>query len=138
MTEYLKTKEHKDFSIPDTVIAQKFCRETGLLANSLCPDTVTGYYTSDNMPGTCMSDHGRVITPPESSNTEYSYSWSDESSYSDTSSEDSSESSTESTESGESSTESTESTESVESSTESVESVTEPSEPEQTSSDETR
>ena len=132
MTEYLKTKEHKDFSIPDTVITQKFCRETGLLANSLCPDTVTGYYTSDNMPGTCVSTHGKVITPPESS-----YSWSDESSTSDTSDESSTES-IESTESGESSTESTESIESVESSTESVESVIETSEPEQTSSTETR
>lgn len=135
MTEYLKTKEHKDFSIPDTVIPQKFCRETGLLANSLCPDTVMGYYTSDNMPGTCVSTHGKVITPPESSNTEYSRS--DESSTSDTSDESSTES-IESTESGESSTESTESIESVESSTESVESVIETSEPEQTSSTETR
>lgn len=135
MTEYLKTKEHKEFSIPDTVTAQKFCRETGLLANSLCPDTATGYYTADNMPGTCTSNHGKVITPVESSDTENSYESSDESSDLNTSGENSDESSAESTESGELSDESTESGEYSE---DNIDSDTEPSEPIQTSSDETR
>lgn len=135
MTEYLKTKEHKEFSIPDTVTAQKFCRETGLLANSLCPDTETGYYTADNMPGTCTSNHGKVITPVESSDTENSYESSDESSDLNTSGENSDESSAESTESGELSDESTESGEYSE---DNIDSDTEPSEPIQTSSDETR
>lgn len=66
MEEYLKTKEHKDFDLPDTLIEKEFCRETGLLATSLCPKTCKGYYTEDNMPGMCPSTHGKVITPTPS------------------------------------------------------------------------
>lgn len=141
MTEYLKTKEHKEFSIPETVTAHKFCRETGLIANSLCPDTVTGYYTEDNMPGYCTSTHGKVTTPTESSGSEYSYESSYEDSDSDTSGENSDDTSTDESnesndgeDSSEDSTESTESTESVDSSEDS----TEPTDPEQSSSEETR
>lgn len=66
MEEYLKNKEHKGFDIPDSLIQADFCRETGLLATSLCPKTCKGYYTQDNIPTTCTSTHGRVITPAPS------------------------------------------------------------------------
>lgn len=134
MTEYLKTKEHKNFELSSAVIEQKYCSETGMIANSLCPHTETGYYTADNMPGVCTSNHGRVVTPSESSRSEYSQSSNDSS----TESETSNTSSEQSNESTSSSPESIGSTESGESSSESSSESMESSEPEQTSSRETR
>lgn len=128
MTEYLKTKEHKNFDIPSTIIEQKYCTETGMLANSLCPNTEIGYYTEDNMPGICTSNHGKVITPETSSEpSESSSEYSNESS-----------SESESTSTEESSDESTESSgESTEEPIESSEESGETTEPEVTSTEET-
>lgn len=130
MTEYLKTKEHKNFDMPSNIIEQKYCSETGMIASSLCPKTETGYYFENNMPGVCTSTHGKVITPSSSSGA----SESSGGEYSNESSEESIDSSTES--SDESNESYDESTESQDESTDTPESSGETTEPEVTSTDE--
>lgn len=62
MTRYLEDKEHKSFRLSDNVTSARYCTATGKLANdSMCASTAVGYYTWDNMPGTCSaSDHAFV------------------------------------------------------------------------------
>lgn len=45
--------EFKAFPVSEDVVTAAFCNDTGDLANGACPSRTTGYYTHDNMPGTC-------------------------------------------------------------------------------------
>lgn len=55
MQDVLKGKKSKSFKLPSGVKKYSFCTGSGLLANSRCPDTKTGYYKSSNVPATCTS-----------------------------------------------------------------------------------
>lgn len=58
MQEYIQGLEKKDYEDDPNVIAKQYCAVTGLLADSdKCPNKLTGYYTSGNMPGTCDGNH---------------------------------------------------------------------------------
>lgn len=57
MSNYLKDKTYKEFTMPDTIIPATYCKGSGLLAASYCSDTATGYYTADDMPAYCNGVH---------------------------------------------------------------------------------
>ena len=57
MSNYLKNKEYKEFTMPDTIVTATYCKGSGLLAASYCTDTATGYYTEDDMPTYCTGVH---------------------------------------------------------------------------------
>ena len=58
MTEHLSTKESKSFSDDPGVFSASYCTETGKLAvPGVCTSTMTGWYTSDNVPGYCDGQH---------------------------------------------------------------------------------
>ena len=48
----------KEFEKPDTTVKALFCQTTGLLANTGCTSTGTGYYKPDNVPGYCTAHGG--------------------------------------------------------------------------------
>lgn len=74
MQEYLQGKEKKTFEMDPNVISKQYCSVTGLLANSdTCTSTLTGYYTSGNMPGMCDGVHegaGDTSSLPSESSSE--------------------------------------------------------------------
>lgn len=45
--------EVKQFPVSEDVKTAAFCTDSGDLAGPNCPNRQTGYYTEDNMPGTC-------------------------------------------------------------------------------------
>ena len=47
--------EYKSFDVPNGIVVQDFCVDTGMLANANCPTREKGYYTEDNMPDVCQS-----------------------------------------------------------------------------------
>ncbi|MGN0536344.1 MAG: transglycosylase domain-containing protein [Acutalibacteraceae bacterium] len=53
MEEWLKGKAHIDYKLSDNVVAAQYCTVSGMLSNGSCSNTATGYYSKDNMPGTC-------------------------------------------------------------------------------------
>ena len=57
MSNYLKDKPYKEFTMPDNIIPATYCKGSGLLAASYCSDTATGYYTEDDMPAYCNGIH---------------------------------------------------------------------------------
>lgn len=57
MSNYLESKEFKEFTMPDTIIPATYCKGSGLLASSVCSDTNTGYFTVDDMPAYCTGYH---------------------------------------------------------------------------------
>ena len=57
MSNYLKNKEYKEFTMPDGIVTATYCKGSGLLAASYCTDTATGYYTEDDMPTYCNGVH---------------------------------------------------------------------------------
>ena len=57
MSNYLKGKKYKEFTMPDTIVTATYCKGSGLLAASYCTDTATGYYTEDDMPAYCNGVH---------------------------------------------------------------------------------
>ena len=56
MANYLKNKQYKEFTMPDTIVTATYCKGSGLLAASYCTDTATGYYTEDDMPRTALRE----------------------------------------------------------------------------------
>lgn len=67
MGEYLATKESKSFSDDPSVYAASYCTETGKLAvPGVCTSTMTGWYTSDNIPGYCDGAHAAASSAPSS------------------------------------------------------------------------
>ncbi len=68
MSEYLADKEVKQFTMDSSVISALYCTETGLLATSSCPETKTGWYDRNHMPGQCQMGHESEssVVPEES------------------------------------------------------------------------
>lgn len=58
MSEYLKNKTPKEYTLSPKVEAIPYCATTGLLATSSCSNTFMGYYTEDNRPDYCYGGHG--------------------------------------------------------------------------------
>ncbi len=69
MAEYLSTKENISFTLSSNVEQHTYCKTTGMLATSACTDTAVGYYTSDNIPGTCTA-HTEKTTQQSSSSSD--------------------------------------------------------------------
>ncbi len=55
MTQYLKDKPNINFELDKDVTTATYCKTSGLLANSSCASTGTGYYAAENMPAMCYS-----------------------------------------------------------------------------------
>ncbi len=53
MTEYLKNKTNIDYDYDPDVISATYCKDSGKLATVGCKNISTGYYSPDNIPGTC-------------------------------------------------------------------------------------
>ena len=47
--------EQKTFTLSSNIVAQTYCVESGMLATDNCPKTLTGYYKTDAIPGTCTT-----------------------------------------------------------------------------------
>ena len=60
MTKYLENKPNIDYTYDKDVVSATYCRSSGSLANSGCSGA-TGYYVSNNMPGTCNGHYYRPI-----------------------------------------------------------------------------
>ena len=58
MTKYLDGKPVIDYSYDPNIVMEKYCKSTGLLANSGCTNTAIGYYSPSNIPGHCTSHYG--------------------------------------------------------------------------------
>lgn len=50
----------KNFDYPDNIVAKEYCTRSGKLAGKNCPHE-TGYYDSDNLPGTCDGNHSNSM-----------------------------------------------------------------------------
>lgn len=46
------------FPVDESVLAEKYCNESGSLATPGCPRTRAGYYLADNLPGKCILHGG--------------------------------------------------------------------------------
>ncbi len=54
MQEVVKLDEDPgSFTMPDGVVTKLYCKTSGDLATTLCPETAMGYYKSTNLPPTC-------------------------------------------------------------------------------------
>ncbi len=60
MTEYLKNKPAMDFAFDPDVAEYTYCKSTGNLANTACPNTAVGYYASSNVPQNCYAHYGKA------------------------------------------------------------------------------
>ena len=50
--------ERKDFEKFSPIVEQRtYCTETGLLASDGCTSRATGWYSKENLPGTCTASH---------------------------------------------------------------------------------
>ncbi len=58
----------KAIEMPNSVVERQFCKATGLLADSNCVATETGWYKSGNLPGTCTCG-GTTVSPTVSDTT---------------------------------------------------------------------
>ncbi len=52
-----ETEPTKDFEMPGTVVEQRYCTKTGLIAGPNCVSTDVGYYKQTNIPDTCNGVH---------------------------------------------------------------------------------
>ena len=59
MSRYLNGKPQKDFDYDPQVVEATYCKSTGELANSLCPDTAVGYYANNGLPSGCSVHRGQ-------------------------------------------------------------------------------
>ena len=57
MVNIVDEESTKTFAKDANVVEKKYCKETGLLATSKCPETAIGYYKADKLPATCDSTH---------------------------------------------------------------------------------
>lgn len=57
MVNIVDEESTKTFEKDANVVEKKYCKETGLLATSKCPETAIGYYKADKLPATCDSTH---------------------------------------------------------------------------------
>ena len=57
MVNIVDDESTKTFAKDANVVEKKYCKETGLIATSKCPETAVGYYKADNLPATCDSTH---------------------------------------------------------------------------------
>ncbi|MGN0610917.1 MAG: transglycosylase domain-containing protein [Ruminiclostridium sp.] len=57
MVNIVDEESTKTFEKDANVVEKKYCKETGLLATSKCPETAVGYYKADKLPATCDSTH---------------------------------------------------------------------------------
>ena len=63
MTPIMAGYENKEFDIDGSNVVQKsYCKETGLIASSSCPNQDVGYYKKTKIPSTCRKDHGAADT----------------------------------------------------------------------------
>ena len=53
MSSLLADKPQDNFELDASVVKAEFCKSTGMLADSGCTNTETGYYRSNNVPATC-------------------------------------------------------------------------------------
>lgn len=58
MTEYLKGKPSKDFTYDQNVEEKSYCKISGHISNSGCPNTAIGYYANNNTPSECTKHRG--------------------------------------------------------------------------------
>jgi penicillin-binding protein 1A len=58
MSAYLKNKKLIDYDYDKKVLEANYCVETGLLANSNCPDIAKGYYLGSAVPQNCTKHGG--------------------------------------------------------------------------------
>lgn len=61
MSNYLSKKEKKDFDYDPNVIEATYCKSTGEMANSSCPDTAVGYYANNGIPARCSTHKGASV-----------------------------------------------------------------------------
>ena len=66
MSKYLNGKSKKDFDYDQNVIEATYCKTTGELANSYCPNTALGYYANNRLPNHCSSHGGSSLNDVES------------------------------------------------------------------------
>ncbi len=59
--------QQKNFTLSPNIVAETYCTESGMLATGNCPSTLTGYYKTDAIPGTCTTHSGGAKTPSSSS-----------------------------------------------------------------------
>lgn len=53
MSSLLADKPQANFELDASVVKAEFCKSTGMLADSGCTNTATGYYRSNNVPAKC-------------------------------------------------------------------------------------
>lgn len=61
MSAVLKDKEKKDFDYDPNVLERTYCKATGEIANSSCPNTAIGYFADNNIPGSCHEHTGAPV-----------------------------------------------------------------------------
>lgn len=61
MSQYLNKKSSKDFDYDSNIVEAKYCKVSGELATSSCPETATGYYANNNTPKNCTIHRGNSI-----------------------------------------------------------------------------
>lgn len=66
MSKYLDGKPTIDFEYEPSVVAATYCKRSGNLATVSCRETATGYYSENNIPGTCTIHGGAGISAVES------------------------------------------------------------------------
>ncbi|NLJ31207.1 MAG: transglycosylase [Clostridiales bacterium] len=71
MVHYLSGKQKTGFAYDPDVVSRTFCRETGLLANSLTDtDTDTGWYVKDQLPSVCDGQHAGTSSAASSASSQ--------------------------------------------------------------------
>ena len=65
MTKYLEGKQNINFTFDKSTVTATYCKHSGNLASSFCPDTATGYYSNGKLPPACDGHSGSVQTIPE-------------------------------------------------------------------------
>ena len=59
--------ERKDFEKFSPIVEERtYCTETGLLASDGCTSRATGWYSKENLPGTCTASHASSTPPADS------------------------------------------------------------------------
>ncbi len=72
-TQYLADKPALTFQDDPNVVTRQYCTETGLLAGENCESVATGWYSPNNLPGSCDGVHeGDESSSEESSEPESS------------------------------------------------------------------
>lgn len=55
IVENLEIQEQAEYTVPDGIKEEKYCRKSGLLAGSACDSTGAGYYKEGNIPEKCST-----------------------------------------------------------------------------------